>query len=247
MLDFWGFIIHETLSLVSTLFVSTVRSAYLCFYSATQQTHQHQPPLAHTHTRIIQTKCSLICLFIITNTSLSQEWEAHHGMLELWSFLWIWSRSLYPAMKSQQEKKKMNKIKWRFCWHICGGLLRCQLAAMAMMTYWQRLCRDTPSSIALLGLGQEISALELRQGKSRGGWWRLRASWMRMDEDIWLSAVRGLSGSVRNPHGRVEKTIGAWSQSANVAFLTCIPYHLLFFFSERNPWYFCLRVSPECF
>lgn len=145
------------------------------------------------------------------------------------------------------RKKKMNKIKWRFCWHICGGLLRCQLAAMAMMTYWQRLCRDTPSSIALLGLGQEISALELRQGKSRGGWWRLRASWMRMDEDIWLSAVRGLSGSVRNPHGRVEKTIGAWSQSANVAFLTCIPYHLLFFFSERNPWYFCLRVSPECF
>lgn len=32
-----------------------------------------------------------------------------------------------------------------------------------------------------------------------------------MDEDIWLSAVRGLSGSVRKAPGR-EKTIGAWSQ-----------------------------------
>lgn len=129
-----------------------------------------------------------MCLFIITNTSPSQEWEAHHGLLEWWPFLWTQRRSLYPAMDIQWKK---IIIKWRlFCWHICTGLLCCQLAAMTMMTYWQRLHGDTPSSIALLGLGQEISALGVRRGKSRRGWWRLRASWMRMDEDIWLSAAR---------------------------------------------------------
>lgn len=61
---------------------------------------------------------------------------------------------------------------------------------MTMMTYWQRLHGDTPSSIALLGLGREISALGFHWGKSSCSWWRLQASWMRMDEDIWLSAVR---------------------------------------------------------
>lgn len=40
---------------------------------------------------------------------------------------------------------------------------------MTMMTYWQSLHRDTPSPIALLSLGQEISAMEHCRGKSRGG------------------------------------------------------------------------------
>ena len=51
-----------------------------------------------------------MCLFIIANTPPSHKWEAHHGPPELWPFLLIQRRSLYPAMDIQREG---NQIKWR--------------------------------------------------------------------------------------------------------------------------------------
>lgn len=179
-----------------------------------------------------------MCPFIITNTPPSQEWEAHHGSLELWPFLWKQSRSVCPAMDIQWKE---TIIKWSvFCWHICNGLLRCQLAAMTMMTYWQRLHGDTPNSIALLGSGQEISALGFRRGKSRRGWWRLRASWMRMDEDIWLSAVRRPIWLCQEPTREREDTRGLVS-IGKCSFPHNHPSSSLVF--HWNLWYFCLYVA----
>lgn len=118
-------------------------SAYVCLYGSTRL--RVPPPL------LVQNKRSPVCLFIITNTSPSQEWEAHHGLLELWPFLWKQRRSLYPTMDSQ---RKEIIIKWRlFCWHICSGLLCCQLAAMTMMTYWQRLHGGHSQLHCFAGLG----------------------------------------------------------------------------------------------
>lgn len=140
---------------------------------------------------------------------------------------------------------KKIEIKWRlFCWHICSGLVCCQLAAMTMMTYWQRLHGDSPCSIPLLGLGQEISALGFRRGKSIRGWWRLRASWMRMDEDIWLSAVRRPIWLCQKSSREREDTRGL--VSIGKCSLPRMHSSSSSSFTGWNLWYLCLWTPLYC-
>lgn len=150
-----------------------------------------------------------MCLLIIKNTPLSQEWEAYHRFCELWPLLRFYGACIPPWI-FKSGGRNINKMD---CFADASVAGYCA-ASWQLWRWWHidRVSIGTPPAPSLCSAwGRRFLLWSIVGGNLEGDRWRLRASWMRTDEDIWLSAVRGLSGYVRNPRGRAE-TIGAWSQ-----------------------------------
>lgn len=156
-----------------------------------------------------------------------QEWGAHHELPELWLTVRMQKRQR-PAIDSQWKEIIIKRR--LFCWHICSGLHWLPAGSydhddILKETLWGKL----PAPSFLRSLGQEISSLGFHRGKFRQGWWRPWPSWMRMDEDIWLSVLRIPIWLCHKPMGELKKkkktTPEAWSHKASAAFLLCISHH----------------------
>lgn len=133
---------------------------------------------------------------------------------------------------------KKNKIKWRlFCWRICSGLVCRQLAAMTMMTYWQRLRGDTPSFIALPGFGAGDFSFGASSGEIQTG---LMTPAGLLDEDGWGY----LAVSSKRPIWLCQKSTREREDNRGLVSIgKCSLPHMhslyFFFFKGWNSWYFC--------